>query len=285
MRYLEYKEHRTHGTADFPFGFYAINPGHPRYHMVYHWHSEYEIIRVLDGSLELTMDGRKFKGNSGDAFIVSEGMLHGGIPRECTYECIVFDLNAALEGVLFCKQDISPLIHDNMKIKRYYSAEDESVLVWVNRLFESAARQEKGYALFVLSNLYGLLGEIIRRDCWEERKDVQSAQEKRLILFKDVLRLIRVNYSENLSLKDMAQKAGMNEKYFCRYFREMTQKSPMEYLNYYRIECACEQIAVTGKSMTEIALDCGFNDLSYFIRVFKKYKNMTPVQYSKSVLY
>ena len=46
MKYLEQRERRTHGTFDFPFGYYNIKSSHPRYHMVDHWHTEYEIIRI-----------------------------------------------------------------------------------------------------------------------------------------------------------------------------------------------------------------------------------------------
>ena len=71
----------------------------------------------------------------------------------------------------------------------------------------------------------------------------------------------------------------MNPKYFCRFFRQMTQKTPVEYLNYYRIECAREQLSTTSCTVTEIAFNCGFNDVSYFIKIFRKYMGMTPGQF------
>lgn len=54
---------------------------------------------------------------------------------------------------------------------------------------------------------------------------------------------------------------------------------PIAYLNYYRIECACERLTLTDKSVTEIAFACGFNDMSYFSRVFKQLKGTTPTAY------
>ena len=50
----------------------------------------------------------------------------------------------------------------------------------------------------------------------------------------------------------------------------------MDYLNYYRIEAACNEIAATERNLTEIALDAGFSNLNYFIRQFRKYKGVTP---------
>lgn len=61
----------------------------------------------------------------------------------------------------------------------------------------------------------------------------------------------------------------------------MTHKSPMNYLNFYRIERACFQLLNSDASIIEIAMNCGFNDLSYFIKTFRKYKGITPAKYRK----
>lgn len=79
-----------------------------------------------------------------------------------------------------------------------------------------------------------------------------------------------------LTLGNLAEAADMSPKYFCRFFSEMTGKTPIEYLNYYRIECAAEQLLYTDDLVTDIALNCGYNDLSYFVKTFKKYKSQTP---------
>ena len=50
MKYINYREERNHGTIDFPIEFYHVTPNHPRYEMSYHWHIEYELIRVLKGN-------------------------------------------------------------------------------------------------------------------------------------------------------------------------------------------------------------------------------------------
>ena len=76
----------------------------------------------------------------------------------------------------------------------------------------------------------------------------------------------------------MADSVQMSPKYFCRFFQEMTHRSPVDYLNYYRIERACYQLLTTNDTITEVAYNAGFNDL---IKTFKKYKGTTPKQYLK----
>jgi len=66
-------------------------------------------------------------------------------------------------------------------------------------------------------------------------------------------------------------------------FRDTFQQTPIDYLNYYRIEQACLLLAETLLPITEVAYRCGFNDSAYFVKVFKKYKKLTPKKYRDSL--
>ena len=93
MHDLDRNEDRLRGTYDFPFEFHHIESNHPRYVMSYHWHVEYEIIRILKGSLTVTLNEKSFIAMPGDIIFVHSGILHSGIPDDCVYQCIVFDGN------------------------------------------------------------------------------------------------------------------------------------------------------------------------------------------------
>ena len=84
-------------------------------------------------------------------------------------------------------------------------------------------------------------------------------------------------------LNEMAEAAQMSPKYFCYFFKEMTSKTPVEYLNGYRIEKAAKKLLNTNDSVTDIAYSCGFNDLSYFIKTFKIQKGMSPAKLRKNI--
>ena len=75
MHDLDRNEDRLRGTYDFPFEFHHIDHNHPRYVMSYHWHVEYEIIRILDGSLTVTLDEKSFTATAGDIIFVHSGIL------------------------------------------------------------------------------------------------------------------------------------------------------------------------------------------------------------------
>jgi AraC-like DNA-binding protein len=80
----------------------------------------------------------------------------------------------------------------------------------------------------------------------------------------------------------MAKAAGMSSKYFCYFFKEMTGKTPVEYLNGFRVEKASRKLLYSDLSVTEIAYLCGFNDLSYFIKTFKRQKGVSPAKFRKA---
>ena len=105
---------------------------------------------------------------------------------------------------------------------------------------------------------------------------------KRILQLKQALEFIESSYTLPLSLQEISESVGMSPKYFCRFFQEMTHRTPIDYLNYYRIERACYHLLTTNLSITEVAFSSGFNDLSYFIKTFKKYKGTTPKKYLKS---
>lgn len=64
-------------------------------------------------------------------------------------------------------------------------------------------------------------------------------------------------------------------KYLCRIFKEYTGKTVVDYINELRIDNACHEMTVKGMSVTRAAYDSGFNNLSYFCKVFKHYKGVT----------
>lgn len=87
------------------------------------------------------------------------------------------------------------------------------------------------------------------------------------------------NYQKELNLKEMASYVHMNETAFCRYFKQSTSRTFSDILNEIRIGFACKALINTDKSISEVAYDCGYLNVPYFNRVFKKTKNTTPLQY------
>ncbi|HIT89045.1 MAG TPA: AraC family transcriptional regulator [Candidatus Merdenecus merdavium] len=279
MKYTQLQERRIHGTFDFPLEFYHITPSHPRYEMSYHWHVEFELIRILKGEFDLNIDEQNFVAKQGDLVFIKDGALHGGIPKDCIYECIVFDLNSLFKKNSFPQKQMQKLLSHHLMIHYLFPKSDDQLHQIANTLFDAMRLKNEGYELSVIGNLFHLFGTIFGYHLYTEITNIPNKNTKRILQLKNALSLIESNYSSPLTLDDLAKAAGMNAKYFCRFFHEMTHRTPIDYLNYYRIEEACLQMITSDSTITEVALNCGFNDISYFIKTFKKYKGMTPKKY------
>lgn len=279
MNYSELYEDKRHGTIDFPFELYCVNKNYPRYEMPFHWHVEYEMIIVKKGQLKLILDGKSFYVNEGESAFISGGVVHGGIPEECEYYCIVFDLASLFKDVALCSKSVAIFLTNADCFTGIYGAERKQSAI-MREILYSMQNRDNGYDLNVIGLLWKLLGAFVSEPVISEGEQINKSQRQKL---KDVLSYIRKNIDKNITLEELAQVSGMSPRYFCRVFKSMTGRTPIEYVNYYRIETASQMLITTGESVTDIALNCGFNDMSYFSKMFKKLKGISPSKFRQAL--
>lgn len=280
MHYTDYQEQKTRGTFDFPIEFHHVDARHPRYQMPFHWHIDYEFVRVLSGHLSLSLNADTLQLFAGDVALIQDGVLHGGAPVDCVYECVDLDLGGFLHGSTMYKKEVEAVQNHRLELDRTFPKDsEEASVLW--RLFDTLSGAHEGYEFITQGLIYQFIGLIIQNHRYTVTDAVTQRGLRRVRQLKNALGVIRERYDQPLTLEELSGAADMSPKYFCRFFSEMTGKTPIDYLNYYRIECACEQLLYTDESVTEICLSCGFNDLSYFVKTFKRYKGMTPKQFRK----
>ncbi len=279
MQYLELHENKKHGTTEFPFEYHHIDKNHARYVMDHHWHEEYELIRVIQGKLEMTINEQEFTLCPKELMLVPGGTLHSGTPEKCVYECLVFDPNIFLNENGIISGWFRRIVSRNLRPDIFYSSEKKNVINIARMIFEAMADHQHGYELAVTGGISMLFSAIISEKLYESGPATPERESRKIRRIKKVLDFIDSNFTSDITLEQLSDVASMNPKYFCRFFRKITNRTPMDYLNYQRIEHACYDLSHTGQSVTEVAYRCGFNDLSYFIRIFKKYKGVTPGKY------
>ena len=98
-----------------------------------------------------------------------------------------------------------------------------------------------------------------------------------------VIKYIRENLRKNLTVDTLSEKACMSKPHFFRCFKNTFGQSPIEYVNSERIKYSKKLITENFKSLSDVSQQSGFNNMSYFIRQFKKQENMTPSQYKKVI--
>ncbi len=279
MNTLEYKENKLRGSLDFPIEMHIIDAAHPRYVMPCHWHEECELIYIESGEFVYEIDMEEGLASEGDILFVSGEMLHSGIPNNCIYKCIVFSMDFLMKGSSICYSLLSPFSIGSSRVNLRLPSEDNDIHRVVRGLFDCISNMPEGYILQTQGLLYQLFGYIIQKKYYIQHSAASVGSQKRIRQLKNTLAFIESNYSSPLTLEQMAQAAEMSPKYFCYFFHNMTHHTPIDYLNRHRIDVARMRLAAGHHNITELAFECGFNDLSYFIRVFKRYVGTTPKQY------
>lgn len=282
MKYTELYEKKQHGSIDFPIQYYHLDKNHPKYEMHLHWHNSFEIVIVYEGCFTLYLNNVEYQLYKGDIALINCGTLHRGEPEKCVYDCVVFDLN-----MLRRQQNdiiasyISPLISGDLTVKRLLHPDNSMLYATAASLFNVLKNKPEYYEFSVYSILFNLFSQLFEKEYISEvERNKRSGRQTDAIL--TLLDWIELHYQEAITLAKLSEISGMNEKYLCRLFKVFTDHTPIDYVNRLRIECACQEMQNGHRTITEIAFDCGFNDLSYFSRTFKKHKGITPKEFCKT---
>ena len=134
-----------------------------------------------------------------------------------------------------------------------------------------------GYDIMARSYLFEILVLLSRR--YNKETPAQSVRVGRLNDMEAALRYIDDNITADLSLDDIAFNANMSRTYFCTVFKKLNGLSPWEYIGLKRIHMARNLLEKTPKSILEISLECGFNNISHFNRAFKSATGRKPSEY------
>ena len=103
-----------------------------------------------------------------------------------------------------------------------------------------------------------------------------------LHVLKNMLAFIQENYARKITLENIAQAGFVGKTTCCNIFKKYTTKTPLDYLNRYRIEKSLPLLKDTNMSITQICFEVGFSGVSYFSETFKKHMHMTPNKYRKA---
>ncbi len=109
--------------------------------------------------------------------------------------------------------------------------------------------------------------------------DVIPAENTKPDRYHSVFRYIIEHFRENITLEEVAEKAGLTPTSFCRYFKKTTGKTLFEVILEYRLEAVAQLLASGEKRVNEVAFESGFDDIPYFNRAFKKWKGLSPKEF------
>ncbi|WP_027084853.1 AraC family transcriptional regulator [Cohnella panacarvi] len=285
------KEERKHGTPVYPVSLYEItcSPDHPLLYL--HWHDELEFLLVTEGRAAFRVDASDYELNAGEAIFVNSGLLHSGSvlgEEPCSFVAVVFHPSLFGNGSIdyLFDQYIVPVIQETLRLPVHLQRRTGPAIELLDMLHR-IAKANRDMRLASEMEIKGLLFICLSRMLALSEPTAGPRREQddyRIDRLKAVIEHIEQHYAETITLRQLAGIACMSESYFCRFFKKITTKSPVEYMNGYRVQQAAARLRETDDKMMEIALDVGFNSLSYFNVVFRGRYGCTPSDYRKKLI-
>ncbi len=160
----------------------------------------------------------------------------------------------------------------------YTFSNDEAIRQIINRLMFLFIENHESKDLFVDMMLRELVVRILQsenRFQLEARSDTLSGSNR----LATTLRYIKNNLDKPISVTELSEKVCTSESNFYKIFRNELGVTPVEYINSERIKKATQMLSNPEVKIKEVYMACGFNNISYFVRAFKKFTQKTPSQF------
>lgn len=286
--YQNYHETKAHTSAEFPYNTYLCSipldfPGVPL-----HWHDEMELVVIKKGQGYVSVDFDKHLVHSGDIIMICPGCLHA-IEQDASYkmeyENIIFKPELLSSGAndLCMLQYIKPLLDGTLPVEHFLTPAHEvfeSLSNCIRQIDLVCADQTTGWQLAVKSALFYFFFLLISE---RQKKTVSiSHNPKSLEKMKTVLKYVEEHYTEKLTIDDMAKLTFYSKSHFMKFFKVHMGTGFTECLNDYRLTMAARLLKSSDESILMIAEESGFDNLSYFNRIFKRKYGVSPGSYRKS---
>lgn len=283
-------------NPEFPFyaGYYTIAPGGV---IAEHSHEFTELAYIAEGSGEHSYNAGDFYPiKAGDVFIIEPDIVHAYrvSDDEKLTVCNLLFMPSLLKAELDTLSLVTPFVDfyyvepflrnnvhfvSRLSLRANQQLEIGSIL---DKLIAEQRSKPLGYQtmiktgmiqLFIsLSRFYQLMEQPIKKP----RQDEQTMQT--------ILAFMRRHYAQPLTLEQISHVCGMSASLFASKFKQYTGKTFIEYRNDIRLSIAEETILETADKIADIALQVGFDDLSFFNKLFKKKTGHTPGQLRKKQL-
>ena len=245
-----------------------------------HWHEQFQILYFEQGEALIQCNSQSYEIKPDNLMIINSNEMHYGESRSqnLVYYIVKIDLNFLLSGHGdFCQTEyISPLLQGRTRFQNYIT-QDKELTEQIQKIFHEYTQQQMGCELAIKAHLYQIFVLLLRN--YQQKsslKTLQERQQKSLHHLRIVLEYVDKHYSENISLSQLASLSNMSNQHFCRVFKSITGKRPMDYINYLRINKAVGLLEKSDFNISEIAMAVGFDDSNYFSRLFKKYQKTSP---------
>ncbi|MBQ4527565.1 MAG: helix-turn-helix transcriptional regulator [Clostridia bacterium] len=242
--------------------------------MIPNWHRNVEFLRFFSGEGLVICDGEPFEVGEGDIFVANSNCMHAVHSNSgIVYQCLIVDADFCQEnGIDTDKIAFKPCIHDETLIQKYDDI--------VSEISSENAFRITAIRSTVLAFLLHLSRNYLDNNSLFDKHIRKSSAEG----IKIATLYIKAHLTEKLSLDDIALQTGLSKFHFAREFKKIVGMTPVNYINALRCEKAKKLLSSGNYRIYEVQDECGFENASYFTKVFKHYCSVTPAEFLKSII-
>lgn len=249
-----------------------------------HWHEDMEYIRTLEGRMAYYVNGEKIIIREQDALIINSRQMHYGFSEnkeDCSFLCILFRLQLLNSNPEITEKYIRPIM-EHPELPWLYlhgdCPEERQIISHFDRIYDLQQQMEPCFELKILSGLTAVWADLYQL-LSSDFLPFHTVNDENLTIQRNMITFIYEHYGSRLSLEDIAASGHVCRSKCCRIFKQYLNRSPVEFLNAYRLEVSMRYLTDTSMTITEIALACGFQSPSYYSEIFQQYKGCTPSRY------
>lgn len=284
------KENTSHGNVLLPYNYYNCSVPSTYRNLPTHWHPEMELTMIISGRITYYIDMTPLQLNAGDLLIISPNTLHSAhqINRyTMTSDSLLFHLDMiGYQQTDTCSiKYLTPIMNGNIKFPHVIRPSDAGyteIKECFQTLVEAHQKKPYGYELLIKEKLLSfifLLFQFNHYTCSSKEIIIPTSEYK----IKQVLSYIQKHYSEAITISELSKLCNFSEIHFMNFFKKTVGTTCIKYINNYRLAMAAVALETTNDSIMNIALECGFHNISYFNRQFKQQFNMTPKDYRRNI--
>lgn len=251
-------------------------------------HEQAEFKYIVRGNLELYFGNQKYSVRPGDVVVIPPNKLHLIRPLDAgNFSYTVLMLHSDIREALYRRGGEHLLDFFSCAVNHPVLCADESWSTWLSllfrRLLEETGKQERYSDNCAFDLVELIIAETARQYRDIPAMEVELQYEKPDIsrLIKNVIQYIYQNFREDINLSRIAREFWLNPSYLSRQFKYYVGMNITEFIMRQRLDYAKIQLTITDKSISEIALETGYNNISYFNTVFKNQVGISPKQYRR----
>lgn len=246
-----------------------------------HYHDYHEFYYLVSGERNYFLNETIYQISKGDIIFIPAGVLHKTTYREsAAHERVAVSFDDSFMQPLYDMLGKDYVVN---AISANYAHVPEGRRAYIEELMQKMIYESDNIDELSETLIATYLQELIlffircqKNYTGETELDVTNE------LIQKAAKYIYSNYDKNLTLVDVAEQFGMSSSYFSKKFKAITGFGFKEYLTSIRIKEACEMLSNSHKSITDVAISCGFNDSNYFGDAFRKIKGQSPSRYRRN---